>query len=140
MPTTILAVDDNPADQQLVRRLLSKLRSDVRLLSLSDGEEALRYLLRVRDRVDPEATPRPDLILLDINLPRIAGPEVLHHVRSHPNLAAIPVIIVSSSTYERDIDACKRHGCDEFVTKSIDLDAYRARLLTAIRKILPDLV
>ena len=136
--TTILTIEDNPADEQFIRRLFSKLSDRIDLRAASDGAQALRYLYRSCEFIDPEASPRPDLILLDINLPRVTGSEVLRRIRTQPELADIPVVVVSSSSYERDIERCERYGCDGFVIKSIDLAAYREGLMRAVRKHVPD--
>lgn len=137
--TVILTIEDNPADEQLVKRLFARLGARVELHAVSDGEQALRYLFRSCEYVDPADSPRPDLILLDINLPRVRGPQVLQRIKSQPELAEIPVVVVSSSTSQKDIERCRRYGCDGIVTKSIDLDAYREVLIAAVRKRLPAL-
>lgn len=139
MPVTILAVEDNPADQQIMLRAFAKIPHEIRFERLTDGEQALRYLFRTCEFADPETSPRPDAILLDINLPRLTGIEVLRRVKSQPELAGIPAIIVSSSSYERDMQRCAQYGCALIVQKSIDLNAYREHLLRAVRTCVPAL-
>jgi two-component system response regulator len=134
---TILAVDDNPADRKLIRRLFAGLDLQCNLQTLSDGEQALRYLMRTGEFEDAAASPRPALILLDINLPRVNGPELLPRIRTQPELANIPVVIVSGTKHERDVERCRRYGCVAFVSKSIDLEEYRTDLLRELERWLP---
>ncbi len=129
MSARILQVEDNDADARLTREALREGGDDVRLSTVSDGEAALAYLRR-----DPgyEDAHRPDVVLLDLNLPRMGGLELLEAVRADPALAHIPVIVLSSSTTERDVHASYVRGANAFVVKPQDLDEFMD-LIGAIR-------
>ncbi|MEU6752763.1 response regulator [Spirillospora sp. NPDC046719] len=93
-----------------------------------DGAEALDYLYR---RGAHAAAPRPDLILLDLNLPKRDGREVLEEIKSHPDLAAIPVVVLTTSSAEEDILRSYRLHANAYVTKPVDFDQF----INAIRQI-----
>ncbi|HLA63656.1 MAG TPA: response regulator, partial [Rhodothermales bacterium] len=99
-PVEILLVEDNPADVQLTVEALRDARVHNNLHVASDGEEAMAFL---RKRNGYAAAPRPDLVLLDLNLPRKSGREVLADVKADPDLRRIPVIILSTSSNDDDI-------------------------------------
>ena len=126
----ILQVEDNDADVRLTREALRESGDGVRLSVVGDGEQALAYL---RNEPGFEDSPRPHLVLLDLNLPRKDGLEVLREMRADPSLAQIPVIVVSSSTQTRDVDACYAAGANAFVGKPLELDEFIAGI-EAIRE------
>jgi len=99
-PVELLLVEDNPADVYLMREVLEELQVQAQLYVVDDGEAALAFMRRE----GPHAAPvRPDLILLDLNLPKKPGLEVLAEISADPNLRRIPLIVLSSSQAERDI-------------------------------------
>jgi len=100
-PVSILLVDDNPGDVRLTRKALDDWSVPVQLAVASDGEEALRVL-----RASDDGHPPPDLILLDLNLPKLDGRELLARVKRDPHLRHIPVIVLTSSTRESDVRTC----------------------------------
>lgn len=108
--TTILIVDDDQDDQEMLREAIAEVASQVRCLSASNGEEALR-LLSI-----PEAR-RPDLIFLDLNMPRMNGLAFLQHREQLAPLADIPVVIYSTSKRPEDVAETRRLGAREFITK-----------------------
>jgi two-component system, response regulator len=112
----ILLVDDSPDDVALTLRALKKnnITNEVRIAS--DGEEALRYLLPTGD--DPEQ-PLPALVLLDINLPKVNGLEVLREIRQHPRTRYLPVVVLTTSNEERDIVETYDLGANSFVRKPV---------------------
>jgi len=116
----VLVVDDDPGDQELMQWVLekSKFRYDVH--TVANGEEALDYLLRRGQYEDPALSPRPDLILLDLYMPRLDGKQVLEHMRVHPELCGIPVVVISASQYQGDIEHAYRLGCNLFIAKPVD--------------------
>lgn len=133
MPTTmhkpsrlavILLADDDPGDQELTRRALEDdvLRVDLRIVS--DGEEALDYLHRRGPFATAGAAPRPDLILLDLNMPRKNGREVLQSLKKCPDLCRIPVVILTTSEQEADILATYDLGCNSYVQKPVDIERF----------------
>src|SRR4029077_11458792 len=87
----------------------------------ADGDEALDYLLRRGKHAD---APRPGVVLLDLNLPGTDGREVLNEIKSHPDLKQIPVIVLTTSSDDRDVSACYRAGANSYVQKPVDLDGF----------------
>ena len=128
-PARVLLVEDNEADVRLTREALREAGKDVRLSAVGDGEQALLYLRRAEGYAD---VPRPDLVLLDLNLPRKNGLEVLDEMRADASLAAMPVIVPTSSAAQQDVQACYSHGANAFVVKPLELDAFMD-LIGAIR-------
>jgi CheY-like chemotaxis protein len=126
----ILQVEDNEADVRLTREALRESGDGVRLSVVGDGEQALAFL---RHESGFEDSPRPHLVLLDLNLPRKDGLEVLREMRADPSLARIPVIMLSSSTETRDVDASYAAGASAFVAKPLELDEFIAGI-EAIRE------
>lgn len=120
----ILLVEDNPGDVRLTREALG----DTGLEVARDGEEALELLGEARRGVRS----RPDLILLDLNLPRRGGFEVLHEIKSVVELRSIPVVVLSSSDSEEEIAAAYRAHANCYVVKPVSLDAFM-RTLQSIR-------
>jgi CheY-like chemotaxis protein len=121
---TILLAEDNPAEQHLARRALSKgvMRCDLR--TVSDGEEAMDYLLRRDQYEDPIAAPRPDLVLLDLNMPKLDGRQVLEQMKSDPAINTIPVVVLTTSTHEQDVVRSYELGCNSFINKPVDVHAF----------------
>ncbi len=89
-----------------------------------DGEEALDYLYRRGRYADPTSAPRPGLVLLDLNLPGTDGRQVLAQIKSDAQLRTIPVVVLTTSADERDIEGCYRAGANSYVQKPVSLDAF----------------
>lgn len=117
---TILLAEDEPADVFLVRHAFRDADPPIDLVVVKDGEEAQAYLQSREDR-DPETL--PDLIILDINMPRMNGLETLAWIKTRPGLAEIPTIMLSGSTHERDLQAAHRFGANAYLQKGTDLEA-----------------
>lgn len=117
----ILLVEDNPADARLTREVFEGGRLSTHLNVVADGEQALAFLRR--EGAYAEA-PRPKLVLLDLNLPRKDGREVLEELKSDPLLSRIPVIVLTTSAAETDILHSYRLQANCFITKPLDLDEY----------------
>jgi chemotaxis family two-component system response regulator Rcp1 len=117
----ILLVEDNPGDVDLTVKALQegKLKNDISVVC--DGEEALRYLRRQGQH---GKAVRPDLILLDLNLPRMDGREVLAAIKADSALRDIPVVVLTSSAAERDIVESYKLQANCYVTKPVDLDQF----------------
>ncbi|MCE9614218.1 MAG: response regulator [Lentisphaerae bacterium] len=127
-PIRILLVEDNPGDVQLTREALRENKVMNELYVARDGEEALRFLRRE----DTFATaPRPELILLDLNLPRKDGREVLADIKSDPDLRRIPVVVLTTSKAESDIIRSYDLHVNCYVTKPLNLD----RFMDVVREI-----
>ena len=128
-PARVLLVEDNEADVRLTREALREAGENVRLSAVADGDQALAYL---RGEGGFAEAPRPDLVLLDLNLPRKNGLEVLDEMRADESLASIPVIVLTSSAASQDVEACYASGANAFVVKPQELDAFMD-LIGAIR-------
>ncbi len=115
----LLLVEDNAADVRLVREGLSVFGSKYQLNVVSDGEAAIDYLKR---RGKYSVAARPSLVLLDLNLPKKDGLEVLREVKGDPNLKRIPVMVLTSSNSERDVTAAYELGANSYVRKPGTLD------------------
>lgn len=118
-PIEILLVEDNPADVRLTLEALKQARVPNRLHVARDGVEALRILKDASGTV-----PRPDLILLDLNLPRKDGREVLQEIKQDESLRHIPVVILSTSQAEQDILQSYRLRANAFITKPVEIDHF----------------
>jgi two-component system, chemotaxis family, response regulator Rcp1 len=120
-PMEILLVEDNPGDVRLTREALRECGVQNHLSVASDGVEALAFLRR---QGAFRAAARPDVILLDLNLPRMDGREVLMEIKQDPALMSIPVVVLSSSQAEEDIAGAYRLHANCYVTKPMDLDHF----------------
>jgi CheY-like chemotaxis protein len=120
-PIRILLVEDNPADVRLTREMLreSKVRND--LLVANSAEEAEEVLGLLSEDAMEAAGPRPDLVLLDLNLPVKSGHDVLREIKSHPELRRVPVVILSSSEAEEDVVKSYDEHANAYVNKPVDL-------------------
>jgi CheY-like chemotaxis protein len=125
-----LLVDDNPSDILLTQRALDATGIPYEAHACSDGEEALRYLYNC---VHSSSAPKtPDLILLDLNLPRKDGRAVLRAIKGDPELAAIPVIIMSTSQDPEDIESAYRLNANSYLIKPDDVDELFAAMQTLV--------
>lgn len=129
----ILLVEDDPGDQELTRRALEEGKIANTLHIVGDGEQALDYLLRRGPYADPAAAPRPDLILLDLNLPKLDGRQVLENIRVTPELRRIAVVILTTSNQEEDIVRSYDLGANSFITKPVDLTQFM-RVVQALQE------
>lgn len=120
----ILLVEDDPGDQELTRRALLEGAVPHDLRIVEDGEEALDYLLRRAGYSDGRNNPLPDLILLDLNLPRLTGRQVLERIRSESRLARIPVIVLTTSQQERDMLQSYDNGACSYIVKPSGIDEF----------------
>lgn len=121
-PFDILLIEDEPADANLVRLALKENKIRCRLHHVFDGVEALAFLQRKGDK-NTDA-PRPDLILLDINMPRMNGHEFLVSIKADEKLASIPVVVLTTSDTDRDITASYQMGAAGYITKPVDIDQF----------------
>jgi CheY-like chemotaxis protein len=117
----ILLVEDNPDHAELVRRSLDQFPAPGFMHHVEDGDAALDYLFGRGAYADRARYPLPDLVLLDLRLPRTDGLEVLRQVKSHPELRRLPVVVLTTSDAERDVAMAYEHHADCFVTKPVDL-------------------
>ena len=117
----ILLVEDDPGDAGLTRAALSQARILCKLHHVLDGIEALTFL---RKQGPHAAAPTPHLILLDLNMPRMSGREVLETMRADPLLHKIPVVVLTTSDVEADIETSYQLGANSFITKPVDIDQF----------------
>jgi two-component system, chemotaxis family, response regulator Rcp1 len=120
-PVEILLVEDNPGDYRLTQEALREGKVYNNLHWARDGVEALDFLMR---RGSHAAAPRPDIILLDLNLPKKDGREVLSEIKGDPGLRPIPVVILTTSKAEEDILRSYDLHANCYVTKPVDLDKF----------------
>ena len=118
----ILLAEDDPDDRLLTRRAIQKSRIANTISTVEDGEELMDYLRREGAYEDPDDAPRPGLILLDLNMPRMDGREALKKIKSDPELRRIPVIVLTTSEAEQDILQSYDLGVNAFVTKPVTFD------------------
>jgi chemotaxis family two-component system response regulator Rcp1 len=129
----ILLVEDNPADIQITRRALRDSAVPVQLIVVRDGQEAVDYLLREGAYASSPDWRRPDLILLDLNLPRLTGREVLQRVRSLPTLRLVPVVVLSTSNRHEDVHDTYSLGANTYIVKPQDFNRFVGVLQTIQR-------
>jgi two-component system, chemotaxis family, response regulator Rcp1 len=120
-PIEILLVEDNPADVRLTQEALKEGKVRNNLHVARDGIEAIEYLRRLGKWA---SSPRPDLILLDLNLPRKDGREVLFEIKNDPDLKAIPVVVLTTSSAEQDIFKSYKLHANCYITKPVDLEQF----------------
>ena len=117
----VLLVEDNAGDVRLTREALKDAKVHINLNVASDGVEAMAFLGREGNHAN---APRPDLILLDLNLPKKGGREVLTELKESPTLKSIPVVILTTSASEADVDGSYQHHANCYITKPVDLKGF----------------
>jgi chemotaxis family two-component system response regulator Rcp1 len=123
MPIEVLLVEDSPGDVRLTQEAFHDANKAIHLHVASDGVEAMAFLKR--EGVYARA-PRPELILLDLNLPKMDGREVLAHIKEDPNLKTIPTVILTTSEAEADIVRSYQLQANCYLSKPVQLDAFEA--------------
>lgn len=121
MPAEILLVEDSPSDIRLTEKVMADARIANNLHVVRDGLEAIAF---VRGEAPYESMPRPDLVLLDLNLPRIDGREVLHTIKSDPELHRMPVVVLTTSREEQDVLRSYELQANSYISKPIDLGEF----------------
>jgi CheY-like chemotaxis protein len=127
-PIVVLLIEDDPGDELITREVFEHNKFTNTLNVARDGEEGLDYLYQRGAHRD---SPRPDLILLDLNLPKYDGRQLLEKIKSDPNLCHIPVVILTTSSAEEDIVRSYKLHANAYVTKPVDLDQF----MNAVRQI-----
>jgi CheY-like chemotaxis protein len=120
-PLGVLHVEDDPGDVLIAQEALRATRLESRLTVVADGVEAIAYLRKENGYTDAE---RPDLILLDLNLPRKSGHEVLAEVKADPQLRQIPIVVLTTSGATEDVVRSYDLHANVFVTKPVDFDHF----------------
>ena len=125
----ILLVEDNANDAELAIRELKKHNLANNLFHVEDGEEALEYLFSTgKYSGAADSTRRPKLVLLDIQMPKVNGIEVLEKIKSNPNTKTIPVVILTSSKEHPDIQKCYALGANSYIVKPVDFDGFSSAI------------
>ena len=114
---TVLIVDESSGDRLVIRRAFERTHRDIKLVELIDGEELVDYIERKVPFKDVVSYPEPDLILLDINMRRLDGKQALKLVRSKPEYANVPVVMLTTSSREKDINESYELGGTDYITK-----------------------
>ena len=120
----ILLVEDSPADRELAQHALSRGQFRGRIEEARDGAEAIDRLLCRGAWADRDPADLPRVVLLDIKMPRVSGVEVLRELRGTARLAELPVVMLTSSAEQRDIETCYALGVNSYVVKPVDTDEY----------------
>ena len=130
-PITILMADDDDEDRMMTKKAWdnSRLANDLRFVE--DGEELMEYLGRRGEYADPASSPRPGLILLDLNMPKMDGREALREIKSTPELRRIPIVVLTTTKAEEDIFRSYDLGANSFISKPVTFD----RLVAIIQQI-----
>lgn len=124
-PIDILLVEDDPGDELMTREAFEDNKIGNTLHVARDGQEALDFLYRQGEFAE---APRPDLILLDLNLPKYDGRQVLEKIKADPDLSHIPVVVLTTSAAEEDILRSYKLHANAYVTKPVDLDQFVAAI------------
>jgi chemotaxis family two-component system response regulator Rcp1 len=127
-PIQVLLVEDNSGDVRLMQEAFRDAKMHLDLHVAGDGVEAMEFLLR---QGEFSRSPRPDLILLDLNLPRKDGREVLAEIKSHPSLKAIPVVVLTTSASDADIERSYLLHANCYISKPVELEGF----LTVVQSI-----
>lgn len=123
-PFEILLVEDNPDHVELIRRSLSENRIANRLSTVADGQAALDYLFRQGKYSDAEEYPQPDVILLDLRLPKVDGLEVLRQIKADAVLHSVPVVILTTSAADRDIIQAYDNSANSYLVKPVSFEQF----------------
>ncbi len=132
-PVKILLVEDHLQDIEITRRAFAKGKVKNELIVVRDGEEALDYLHRRGRYQDPALSPRPGMILLDLNLPKIGGMEVLQEIKRDEVLRTIPVIVLTASPREEDVTRSYDLGVNTYIQKPVEFDNFM-RVVNAVQE------
>jgi chemotaxis family two-component system response regulator Rcp1 len=123
MPIEVLLVEDSPGDVRLTQEAFRDANRSIHLHVAADGVEAMAFLRKEGAHVN---VPRPDIILLDLNLPKMDGREVLAHIKEDDSLKTIPTVILTTSDAEADIVKCYQLQANCYLSKPVQLDAFEA--------------
>jgi CheY-like chemotaxis protein len=120
----ILLVEDNRDDEDLTLLALESVKIRNQVVVVRDGQEALDYLLEQGQYADQKPKANVQVVLLDLNLPKVSGIEVLRTLRAHKTTAFLPVVVLTSSREDADVVASYRLGCNSFIQKPVDFEKF----------------
>lgn len=129
----VLLVEDNPDHAELISRCLDENEIGGRLYHVNDGEEALDFLAHQGRFSDPESSPRPALILMDLRLPKLDGLSLLRKIKSNADYNAIPVVVLTTSTADPDIEGAYAARANAYLAKPLNFEEFKLHLQTAAR-------
>ena len=124
-PVMVLLVEDNDDHAELVMRQMADHRIANNVIRLADGQAALDYLFRKGEFKEPESSPRPHVILLDLRLPKVDGLEVLKLLKDTEELREIPVVVLTTSEGERDVAKAYINHANSYIVKPVDYEKFR---------------
>ncbi|MEW5802611.1 MAG: response regulator [bacterium] len=124
----ILLIEDDPVHIKLVERALKKSGFNNRLTIIQDGEEAFNYLLNQEVKSPEEEFIYPHLILMDINLPKVNGLEILRRIKQSPKLQYIPVVILTTSSNRTDLEKCYEFHANSYITKPLGYEEFNQKI------------
>ncbi len=130
-PAIVLLVEDDPGDQKLVRLAFEKSRGRTELHIVSSGEEAVDYLLRRARYQDPVTSPRPHLILLDLNMPKMDGRQFITRVRANPDIRHLVIVVFTTGGQEQEVLSAYSLGANSYIPKPLTFDGF-VRIVHAI--------
>jgi two-component system, response regulator len=125
----LLLIEDNESHAMLAIRGLSKFNGKLKIIHLEDGEAALEYLFRRGIYTDFKSSPRPQLILLDLRLPKIDGLDVLKQIKEDEDLRTIPIVVLTSSMAEPDINRAYYFFANSYMVKPLDFSDFREQMV-----------
>ena len=131
----ILLIEDNPGDAKLAKIALQKAEINNNVMWVKDGEEAFEFLLAKGRYSDRSNSPLPKIILMDLKLPKVNGFEVFTEIRNHSATNKIPVVMVTSSDEDTDMEKAKELGIDRYIVKPMDFLTY-VKLLSGVKEML----
>lgn len=123
-PMIILHVEDEPAHAEILRMAFEQCKVKQHLLHVADGQEALDYIYRRADYARPETSPRPDLILLDLRMPKIDGLEVLKTLKEDQHFSSIPIVVLTTSSADSDLKTAYSRHANSYLTKPVDFEKF----------------
>lgn len=130
MPTTVplpplLIIEDSNEDFEAFQRYLNQYTSIIPIYRCTNGDQALAFLYRRNRYTDPKTSPRPGVILLDLNLPGTDGREVLRQIKQDDDLKTVPVVVFTTSSNPKDIETCYKQGVNSYIIKPMDISLLR---------------
>ncbi|MBL4655422.1 MAG: response regulator [Bacteroidia bacterium] len=123
-PIIILMAEDDEMDYEIISEALSKLKIAHQVYWVKDGEELIDYLEHKNKYQDALSSPTPDLIFLDLNMPKVSGFEALEEIKKNPVLCSIPVVILTTSSDQEDIEKSYQLGANSYIQKSLNFEDF----------------
>jgi CheY-like chemotaxis protein len=129
---SLLAIEDSNEDFEAFERFWRRSSLTIPVFRCVSGEQALAFLYRTGNYADPDRSPRPSVILLDLNLPKTDGREVLRRIKRDENLKTIPVVVFTTSNNPKDIEVCYQYGANSYIVKPIDFNQLKRDIKTLV--------